>query len=391
MQSSPSQQAAPFWRDERFLNLLAQALFVVLLLVVLRGLYQNMVSSLERQGVTTSFQFLNQTASFDIGETLIPYTRSDTYARAFLVGVLNTLQVSLLGIVFATLLGIVLGVARLSSNFLVNRIAALYIEIIRNIPLLVLLIFWYGVFLKMPRVKDAITLPGPIYISNRGVSIPWWTPTSTFQTYLFILILTALVAVGLVWLFKRQAKRTGRSPLVIPWAILLFLVVAILGWLVLPEKPLLIEVPVIKGLNTTGGLRLTPEFTALLSGLVIYTAAFIGETVRAGIQAISKGQTEAAKALGLSNIQILRLVIFPQALRVIVPPLTSQYLNLTKNSSLAAAIGFPDLYSVSGTIYNQTGRAMEATILIMSVYLLISLATSLFMNWYNQHARLVER
>ena len=391
MQDSPSQRVAPFWRDERFLNLLAQGVFLVLLFIVLRGLYLNMVGSLERQGVSTSFRFLNQTASFDIGETLITYSRSDTYARAFLVGVLNTLQVSLLGILFATILGVILGIARLSSNFLVNRIAALYIEIVRNIPLLVLLIFWYGVFLKMPRVKDAITLPGPVYLSNRGVSIPWGVSTATFQPYLLFLGLAVLAAIGVVWVFRRQAKRTGRSPLAAPWAALAFLGVAILGWLGLPEAPLAIEVPVIKGLNTAGGLHLTPEFTALLSGLVIYTAAFIGETVRAGIQAISKGQTEAAKALGLSNAQMLRLVIFPQALRVIVPPLTSQYLNLTKNSSLAAAIGFPDLYSVSGTIYNQTGRAIEATILIMSVYLLISLVTSLFMNWYNQRVRLVER
>ena len=231
MQDSPSQRVAPFWRDERFLNLLAQGVFLVLLFIVLRGLYLNMVGSLERQGVSTSFRFLNQTASFDIGETLITYSRSDTYARAFLVGVLNTLQVSLLGILFATILGVILGIARLSSNFLVNRIAALYIEIVRNIPLLVLLIFWYGVFLKMPRVKDAITLPGPVYLSNRGVSIPWGVSTATFQPYLLFLGLAVLAAIGVVWVFRRQAKRTGRSPLAAPWAALAFLGVAILGWL----------------------------------------------------------------------------------------------------------------------------------------------------------------
>ncbi len=386
------QRTTPFWRDERFLQLLAQIAFLALVAAMLYYLYRNMVSSLERQGVITSFRFLSQTASFDIGEHLISFTRNDTNARAFAVGLLNTLLASFLGIVFATLLGILIGVARLSSNLLVNKLAAFYIEVFRNIPLLVFLIFWYGgVFIKLPRVKDAIILPGPTFISNRGVAIPWGMPTESSNLYWGILGVGLIVAVIVAWRLAWQGRRTGRTPLVGLWATLAFLVVAVLGWVVLPLAPFSLDIPSVKGLNTVGGLRMTPEFAALVSGLALYTAAFIAEVVRAGIQAVSKGQVEAAKALGLNGFQLLRLVVFPQAMRVIVPPLTSQYLNLTKNSSLAAAIGYPDLYSVSGTIYNQTGRAVEAAILIMGVYLLISLVTSLVMNWYNKKVRLVER
>jgi general L-amino acid transport system permease protein len=371
---------------------LAQVFFAALLAVIVYALYRNMVSSLERQGVVTSFRFLSQTASFDIGEQLIPFSRNDTYARAFLVGLLNTLLVSLLGIIVATLLGIVIGVARLSGNLLVNRLAALYIEAFRNIPLLVFLIFWYtGVFLKLPKVKDAIVLPGPTFISNRGVAIPWGIPTDTYHLYLWILGGGLLAAVALTWWMARQGRRTGRTPLIGFWAPLTFLGIAALGWIILPQAPLTPDLPLVKGLNTTGGMRMTPEFAALVSGLALYTAAFIAEVVRAGIQAVSKGQVEAARALGLNSFQVLRLVVFPQAMRVIIPPLTSQYLNLTKNSSLAAAVGYSDLYSISGTIYNNTGRAVEATIIIMGIYLLISLLTSLFMNWYNKKVRLVER
>ena len=392
MNNKPERATTPFWRDERFLQVLTQVIFGLLLAAALFGLYRNMVASLERQGVTTSFRFLSQSSSFDIGDKLIEYSRNDTYARAFMVGVLNTLLVSALGIVLSTLLGVIVGVARLSANLLVSKLAAFYVEVFRNIPLLVFLIFWYGgVFIKLPRVQDAIVLPGPTYLSNRGLAIPWGIPMDSFNSYLIILAIGVLLAGIASALMAWQGKRTGRTPLISLWATLIFLAVAVLGWLLLPQAPLSIDLPYVKGLNTKGGMSLSPEFSALVSGLVLYTAAFIGETVRAGIQAVSKGQVEAARALGLNNFQMLRLVIFPQALRVIVPPLTSQYLNLTKNSSLAAAIGYPDLYSVSGTIYNQTGRAVEATILIMGIYLVISLLTSIFMNWYNKKVRLVER
>ncbi len=391
-----NETSVPFWRDERVLQWIAQIVFLVAVVAFLWYLYHNMITALAQRGLLPSFHFLSLTAGFDIGEHLIPYSRSSTYGRAFLVGILNTIEVSFLGIIFATILGIIIGVMRLSTNWLLNKLASLYIEFIRNIPLLVLLVFWYtGVFLQFPRLKEAKILPGPTILSNRGVAMPWGKPTATWHLYLYILAVGLIVAAIVWWRLTLIGKRTGRMPLVSVWSTLTFLGIALLGWVGLVlfahQAPLALDTPQIKGLRTVGGLELTPEFMALFSGLVFYTAAFIAEVVRAGIQSVSKGQVEAARALGLTGFQTLRLVVFPQALRVIVPPMTSQYLNLTKNSSLAVFIGFPDLYSVAGTIHNQTGRAVEVTVLMMAVYLSFSLATSVFMNWYNKKIRLVER
>lgn len=383
-------EGIPFWRDERVLQIFSQIIFLLVVAAVGYFLYRNMMAALAKQGLLPSFHWLKLTAGFDIGEHLIPYSRANTYGRALLVGILNTLLVSFLGIIFATLLGIIVGVARLSGNWLLSRLAAFYVEALRNIPLLVLLVFWYtGLFLKLPRAKEAVVLPGPIYLSNRGVAIPWGVPTATFRLYLWVLLFAVIAAAIVAWRLILIGKRTGRPPLVTLWTLVTFLGIAILGGVIL--KPLTWSVPELKGFNTVGGRNLTPEFAALLSGLVIYTSAYIGEVVRSGIQSVSKGQYEAARALGLNGFQTLRLVVFPQALRVIVPPLTSQYLNLTKNSSLAVYIGYPDLYSVAGTIHNQTGRAVEVTLLMMGVYLFFSLVTSLFMNWYNRKIRFVER
>ena len=391
-----NETSVPFWRDERVLQWIAQIVFLVAVVAFLWYLYHNMITALAQRGLLPSFHFLNLTAGFDIGEHLISYSRSSTYGRAFLVGILNTIEVSFLGIIFATLLGVIVGVMRLSTNWLLNKLASLYIEFIRNIPLLVLLVFWYtGVFLQFPRLKEAKILPGPTILSNRGVAMPWGEPTITWHLYLYILLAGLIVAAIVWWRLTLIGKRTGRMPLVSLWSPLTFLVIAALGWVGLAlfshQAPLVLDTPQIKGMRTVGGMELTPEFMALFSGLVFYTAAFIAEVVRAGIQSVSKGQVEAARALGLTGFQTLRLVVFPQALRVIVPPMTSQYLNLTKNSSLAVFIGFPDLYSVAGTIHNQTGRAVEVTVLMMAVYLSFSLATSVFMNWYNKKIRLVER
>jgi general L-amino acid transport system permease protein len=382
----------PFWRDERVLNVISQIVVVALVVALLAFLYRNMIDSLAQLGLLPSLDFLRLTSGFDIGESLISYSRNDTYGRAFVVGLLNTMLVAGLGVVFTTILGVIVGVARLSRNYLVNKLASVYIEILRNVPLLVLLIFWWqGVFLKLPRVKDAIILPGPIFLSNRGVAIPWGIPTESWPAYLVALGVGLLLGIGVGVALYIQGKRTGRMPLTGFWGFLTFLAVAIIAWIVLPQ-PLTFDRPTLTGLNTTGGKGLTPEFMALLSGLIIYTSAFVAEIVRAGIQSVSKGQTEAATALGLSRFQTLRMVVFPQALRVIVPPLTSQYLNLTKNSSLAVAIGYPDLFSVAGnTIQNQTGRAVEVFGMIMAVYLTFSLLTSFFMNWYNRRIRLIER
>ncbi len=383
----------PFWRDERVLAILTQILVVVAVVGLLYWLYSNLMAALSiRFANPISFDFLRQTASFDIKESLIDYSRTSTYSRAFMVGLLNTLIVAILGIMFATILGVIIGVMRLSTNFLVSRIAGVYIDIFRNIPLLLLLIFWYqAVFLKLPRVQEALILPGPIFFSQRGVALPWGTPTDSWSTFLYLLLVAFVLSLLLALILGQIGKRTGRTPLIALWSPLTFIVLALIGWFSLPQ-PLSFTYPELSGFNTIGGNVLSPEFMAILSGLVIYTAAFIAEIVRSGIQAVSKGQREASAALGLTSFQTLRLVIFPQALRVIIPPLTSQYLNLTKNSSLAIAVGYPDLFNVAGnTIRNQTGREIEVFIMIMAVYLGLSLLTSLIMNIYNRRIRLIER
>lgn len=387
------QSRPPFWRDDRILGVLGQVVVVAVVAGVLYFLYSNLMAALSvRFSNPISFSFWGQTAGFDIKEFLIPYSRASTYGRAFMVGLLNTLVVAILGVIFATLLGVTIGVMRLSRNFLVNRIAALYIDIFRNIPLLLLLIFWsQAVFLKLPRVQDAVVLPGPIFLSQRGVAVPWGIPTASWPFFLYTLLGGLVLALISRALLVRIGQRTGHMPVVTLWAVLIFVAVALVGWIVLPA-PLTFSFPQLTGFNTRGGRVLSPEFAAILSGLVIYTAAFIAEIVRSGIQAVSKGQREASLALGLTPFQTLRLVIFPQALRIIIPPLTSQYLNLTKNSSLAIAVGYPDLVAVAGnTIRNQTGREIEVFLLIMGVYLTLSLVTSLIMNFYNQRIKLVER
>jgi general L-amino acid transport system permease protein len=387
-----SRRLLAFWRDERVLMISGQVLVGIAVVALLSFLYQNMVSNLQRQGMTLGYGFFRQVAGFDIAESLLPYSRSSSYIQAFSVGLLNTLLVSILGIFVSTILGVIVGVARLSRNFLTNRIAAVYIEILRNIPLLVLLVFWYkAVFLKLPRVRTALELPGPVFISNRGIAFPWGIPNETFQIYVVLLIFGLVIASTLAIILIRRGRQTGRMPLWMFWGLVTFVGIALAGWFLMPDAPLTKDDPYLAGLNLAGGKVLSPEFLALLSGLAIYTSAFIAEVVRAGIQSVSHGQVEAARALGLNGVQTLRLVIFPQALRVIIPPLTSQYLNLTKNSSLAVAIAYPDLFYVSSTIINQSGRAVEMLALVMLVYLTTSLITAAFMNWYNAKIKLVER
>jgi general L-amino acid transport system permease protein len=298
------------------------------------------------------------------------------------------------GIVLTTIVGILAGVARLSSNWLINRFAAAYVGVIRNTPLLLQLMFWYfGVIIQLPGVRQAIELPGPIFLTQRGVYMPWGEETATFPAWR-IFILLAIISIFIIWFTLRSAQKRASIPLSPWWNLAYFLVPALILWIgfiIQTEPPLIETVPELSGLNFKGGLRLTPEFAALLFGLVIYTGAFIAEIVRAGIQAVSRGQVEAARSLGLTTGQTLRLVVFPQALRIMVPPVTSQYLNLAKNSSLAIAIGFPDLFSVAGTVFNQTGAAIEIIVIMMLSYLSISLFTSLLMNIYNKHIQLVER
>jgi general L-amino acid transport system permease protein len=383
-----------FWRDIRVLKILAQLGFVVVLVSIAAYLYINVTTNLARQGLTMGYGFMKNPASFGIGESFIPYDPSDTYVRALIVGLVNTLVVSALGIVLTTIVGILAGVARLSSNWLISKFAAAYVGLIRNTPLLLQLMFWYfGVIIQLPAVRQAIQLPGPVFLTQRGIYMIWGEETSTFPAWR-IFILIALLSIPVIWFVLRSAQKRASVPLS-PWWNLAYLLVPALiiwiGFIIQSEPPLRASVPELSGLNFRGGVRLTPEFAALLFGLVLYTGAFIAEIVRAGIQAVSRGQVEAARSLGLTTGQTLRLVVFPQALRIIVPPVTSQYLNLAKNSSLAIAIGYPDLFSVAGTVFNQTGAAIEIITIMMLSYLSISLFTSLLMNIYNRRIQLVER
>jgi amine acid ABC transporter, permease protein, 3-TM region, His/Glu/Gln/Arg/opine family len=384
----------PFWRDIRFLKILAQVIFIIVLALPAGYLYLNVTANLARQGLTVGYGFMKNPASFGIGESFIPYDPSDTYRHALLVGLVNTLVVSALGIVLTTIVGVLAGVARLSSNWLINKFAAVYVGVIRNTPLLLQLMFWYfGVIIQLPSVRQAIKLPGPIYLTQRGIYLIWAEATPTFPAWRAYVII-AFISIFIVWLALRSIWKRASVPLS-PWWNLMYILIPILiiwlGTILQPEPPLKPFIPELVGLNFKGGIRLTPEFAALLFGLVIYTGAFIAEIVRAGIQAVARGQVEAARSLGLTNSQTLRLIVFPQALRIMVPPITSQYLNLAKNSSLAIAIGYPDLFSIAGTIFNQTGAAIEIIVIMMLSYLSMSLFTSLLMNIYNQRIQLVER
>jgi general L-amino acid transport system permease protein len=387
-------QLSAFFRNVRVLQVLAQIVFVLLLALVAGFLYANVTTNLARQGLTVGYDFITNPASFDIGESYISYEASDSYGRALLVGLVNTLVVSALGIVLTTVVGVIAGIARLSSNWLISRLAAAYVGVIRNTPLIIQLAFWYfGIILKLPPVREAVALPGSVYLTQRGVYLPWYEPLPAFDSWR-VFIWIALVSLAVIWFIFRWIQNRSELPLPL-WSYPAYILVPILilwiGFNVQPEPPFIANFPELVGLNFRGGLRFTPEFAALLFGLVVYTGAFIAEIVRAGIQAVSHGQVEAARSLGLTAAQALRLIIFPQALRVIIPPLTSQYLNLAKNSSLAIAIGYPDLFSVAGTVINQTGATIEVIAIIMLSYLSMSLFTSLLMNIYNSRVRLVER
>lgn len=352
----------------------------------------NTAANLERQNKTTGFDFFFSTSGFDIFFTLIPYSRASFYWEAFLVGLLNTLLVASFGIVLATILGFLLGVARLSSNWIIARMATIYVETLRNLPLLLQLFFWYFSVLKaMPLVRDSYEWFGGFVLNRRGLYLPGPQPDDRF----IWVVAAAIIAIITIlymrhWAMKRLETTGQRFPTGIVSLGIIVLLPAI-AWIA-SGTTLTWELPELQGFNYRGGLSLPPEFVALLLGLTLYTAAFIGEIVRAGITAVDKGQSEAAKSLGMKEGDRLRLVIIPQAMRVIVPPLTSQYLNLTKNSSLAAAIGYPELVSVfMGTTLNQTGRAVEVVFITMLVYLTLSLSTSAFMNWYNSRVAMVER
>ena len=374
----------PFWRDVRVLRVLLQVLFLIGVFLLAGILYTNMLSGLSNLGLTLNLDFLENEAGFDISEG-IEYTPSDTYLKAFWVGVVNTLKVGLIGIVCATILGLVVGIARLSSNWLIRTIATVYVECFRNIPLLLQILFWYtAVILQLPRVRDSFSLFGGVFINQRGFYLPSPEPTSGFRVWSGFLLAGFILAIILYVLRARKLRQLELPGVRAKWALPAFLSVALLGWFLTPQKPFTLDLPVLRGFNFVGGLSLSPEFLALLIGLSVYTGAFIAEVVRSGIQAVVKGQREAARAIGLNEAQTLRLIILPQAVPIIVPPLTSQYLNLAKNSSLAIAIGFPDVFSIGNTMMLQTGQSIPVFAMIMVSYLIMSLTTSAGMNWYNR-------
>ncbi len=390
------------FNDDRILKAGLQFLFAVFIIAVFASMYGNTVRALTNRGMLPSFKFLSLAAGIDIGEHIIPFDNSSSNFRAIVVGLLNTISISIVVILFSTLLGFFIALFRLSTNWLLKNIALAYIEIIRNIPLLVLLLFWYrAVFMEFPRLKEAIVLGrfvtpegitgGKLFLSNRGLSMLWPVPGETWHLYRHVL-LAGLLAAGLLMFFlDRKGRKTGRKPLILLHGLLAFLGTGFLGWLILPAPPLVMSYPLLKGFNLAGGLNISSEWGSLFSGLILYTSAYIAEAIRAGIQAVDKGQLEAAQSLGFSRFKTIRLVILPQALRITVPPLTSIYLGVAKNTSLGVAIGFPDLFSVIGTLINQSGRALELILVVMAIYLGLSLTTSLFMNIYNSRIQLKEK
>lgn len=365
-------------------DVLAQVLVALLVITAVYWLVGNVVSNLERQNVASGFGFFNERAGFGINQTLIDYNEDNSYGRVLVVGLLNTLLVSVLGIAAASFLGFVIGIGRLSQNWLISKLAMVYIEIFRNVPLLLQIMFWYfGVLRNLPVPRQSLDLGELMFLNNRGFVLPAIEAGAGAIWY----GLAAIIGITAVFWFKRRARRilvaTGTIASVWRPAASIFLLALVMAYLI-AGVPFQLDVPVLRGFNFRGGISVIPEFVALLLALSLYTASFIAEIVRAGIEAVDKGQREAAAALGFTRSQSLNLVIVPQALRVIIPPLTSQYLNLTKNSSLAVAIAYPDIVSVfAGTTLTQVGQAVEIILVTMLIYLTLSLLTSLIMNWYN--------
>lgn len=388
--SPPSRRMRISLKDRNFSGLIWQILVVAIVIAIIAWLWSNTVHNLSVRRISTGFAFLGREAGMPIADSWLPYSPKDTYLRAFIVGISNTLRVAVIGIVLATVLGTLVGIARLSANWLLSRLAAVYVEMLRDIPLLLQLLFWYVLMQGLPAARQAWKPVEGVYLSNRGLVLPS-IPLDTANLWV---LLTA--AIGLAVTFFIRKRLTARQMLdgkprhSWPYALVLVIAIPALLSLMLGAS-WSIMLPELRGFNFVGGLTLAPEYFALLIALVTYTSAFIAEIVRSGIQSVPRGQWDAAKALGLRRSFALQHIVLPQALRVIIPPMTSQYLNLTKNSSLAVAVGYQDIVSIANTTLNQTGQAIEAIALIMAVFLTISLGISFFMNWYNARIALVER
>ena len=382
----------PFYRDVRVLAVITQIVFLAIVLLVIGWLLNNLITNSETRGISTSLDWFDRRAGFTPSESVIPYTADDTYARALLVGLLNTIMVSVVGIFLATIIGLIVGIARLSSNWLVSKVSLAYVEIFRNTPVLVqLLVIYFVVFLQMPAVRESIRFPLDMYLSQRGFYMPRPEVAPDGAIWLTSIII-AVVAFGTLWVVAGRREAAGRPTMGLRWIAAAVLIgLPLLVWFLIPGGPLVFENPELGSFNMSGGLRFSPEFLALTVGLALFTAAFIAEIIRGGIQAVSKGQLEAARTIGLKEGEVLRLVILPQALRIIIPPLTSQYLNLIKNSSLALAIGYADIFNISRTVSEQTGQPVSVLAIVMLVYLIVSLATSVLMNFYNRMVQIHER
>ncbi|MCU1728461.1 amino acid ABC transporter permease [Pseudomonas sp. 7P_10.2_Bac1] len=378
--------------DPRVRAWVFQIITVAVVVFVGWYLFHNTQTNLQHRGITSGFDFLERSAGFGIAQHLIHYTESDSYARVFLIGLLNTLLVSVIGVVLATILGFIVGVARLSPNWMINKLATVYVEVFRNIPPLLQILFWYfAVFLTMPGPRNSHNFADTFYMSSRGLNMPAAIATPAFWPFVISVLLAIVAVVVMVRWANKRFEATGVLFHSF-WAGLGLLLVIPGLCVLISGSPVHWEMPELKGFNFVGGWVLIPELLALTIALTVYTAAFIAEIVRSGIKSVSHGQTEAAASLGLRPGPTLRKVIIPQALRVIIPPLTSQYLNLVKNSSLAAGIGYPEMVSLfAGTVLNQTGQAIEVIAITMSVYLAISISISLLMNWYNTRIALIER
>jgi general L-amino acid transport system permease protein len=391
IRAAPRRKFRFSWSDPRFRNVVWQIVIVGIIALIIWYLARNTAQNLAARRIATGFGFLNQSASIPIGESLLSFTPSvSSYGRALLIGVLNTLKLAVVGLVLATILGTLIGVGRLSANWLLSRITGAYVETLRNIPILLQLFFWAAMLQALPGPRQAFhPLPG-VFLSNRGIKLPT-IDLGIGHLWVFAAFVLGLV-LTLAWArsAKRKQDQTGIRPRVWPAAVLLLIGLPALIWVAL-GLPVALDVPELRGFNFSGGMTVSPEYGAMLLGLVLYTSAYIAEIVRSGILAISQGQWEAAGALGLRRGIVLRRIVLPQSLRVIVPPMTSQYLNLIKNSSLGVAIGYSEIVSIATTTLNQTGQAIEGIAIIMVVYLAFSLSISLFMNWYNARIALVER
>jgi len=379
-----------FWFDRRGRGILLQLLILLSVALIIALITSNTIANLQRAGLTSGFGFLDDQAFFDINQRLIDYTSQSSFGRALIVGLLNTLLVSSLGILTATVIGFAAGILRLSSNWLVSRLVTAYVEITRNVPLLLQIILWWAILTGLPKVRDSISVLGAFFLNNRGLRAPSPDFESLFIWVSVVGLIGIIITVVIARWSRRRQLRSGETFPVASFGLLLIFVIPGLTYYMLGQ-PIDWDIPERTRFNFRGGFNITPELLALWIALATYTGAFISEIVRAGILSVSAGQSEAALSLGLRKNQTMRLIIIPQALRLIIPPLTSQYLNLTKNSSLAIAIGYQDLVSIGGTILNQSGQALEVVAIWMAVYLALSLVTSACMNWYNDRIALVER